>query len=183
MEIITTALKDLLIIKPKVFEDDRGYFMESFKQSFIEENFPGIKFIQENESKSNYGVLRGLHFQTAPYEQTKLVRVVKGKVLDIAVDLRKGSETYGKWESFILSSSNKKQLLIPKGMAHGFVVLSKTAVFSYKVDNVYSPGHESGIIYNDPNLNIDWKLSHSKLIISKKDKLLKTIEDLKATKL
>jgi len=169
MEIIKTSIQGLFIIKPKVFFDERGYFLESFKEDFFKKNFPEIHFIQNNESKSSYGVLRGLHFQKPPFEQTKLVRVIKGKILDIAVDLRKDSLTFGKYESIILSGNNKKQFLIPKEFAHGFVVLSKTAIVSYKVDNIYSPDHESGIIYNDQNLNIDWKLNNQDLTISKKD--------------
>lgn len=169
MEIVKTSIEGLVIIQPKVFQDERGYFMESFKESFIKENFPDIHFIQDNESKSSYGVLRGLHFQKPPYEQTKLVRVVNGEVLDVAVDLRKNSLTYGKWESVILSSENKKQFLIPRGFAHGFVVLSKTAVFFYKVDNPYSPEHDCGIIYDDNKLNINWKIPKSDIILSKKD--------------
>lgn len=169
MEIINTSIENLVIIQPKVFIDERGYFMESYKESFIKSNFPELKFVQDNESVSTYGVLRGLHFQQAPHEQTKLVRVIEGEVLDVAVDLRKGSKSYGKYESIILSGSNKKQFLIPKGFAHGFVVLSDKAIFSYKVDNYYRPESDSGIIWNDPNLNIDWKISKNKLRISKKD--------------
>lgn len=172
MEIIETSIKDLLIIQPKIFEDERGYFMEAFKESFIKENFPKIKFIQDNESKSSYGVLRGLHYQVPPYEQTKLVRVITGKVLDVALDLRPKSDTYGKWESIILSDINKKQFLIPKGFAHGFIVLSETAILSYKVDNPYAPDYESGINFNDDNLKIDWKLSQEEIIINNRDKNL-----------
>ncbi|MBD0404480.1 dTDP-4-dehydrorhamnose 3,5-epimerase [Flammeovirga sp. EKP202] len=172
MKITETKIKDLVIIEPKVFEDDRGYFMESFKQGWFEENFPHIKFIQENESKSNYGVLRGLHFQKPPFEQTKLVRVIQGEVLDVAVDLRKNSPTYGQHESIILSSDNKKQFLVPRGFAHGFIVLSESAIFSYKVDNPYAPDHDSGILWNDSNLNIDWLLQQDDIKLSKKDMLL-----------
>ena len=178
MEITKTSIEGLLIIKPKVFEDDRGYFMESYKDSFIKESFPDIHFVQDNESKSSYGVLRGLHFQKPPFEQTKLVRVIQGEVLDVAVDLRKDSETYGKWESIILSGENKKQFLVPKGFAHGFVVLSDTAIFSYKVDNIYAPDYDSGIIYNDQDLNIDWRLSKDDIIISEKDKSLSNFKSL-----
>lgn len=177
MEIINTSIEGLAIIQPKVFEDERGYFMESFKESFFKESFPDIHFIQDNESKSSYGVLRGLHFQKSPYEQTKLVRVVKGKVLDVAVDLRKNSSTYCKWESFILSEENKHQLLIPKGFAHGFVVLSNEAILSYKVDNPYSPESDSGIRYNDVKLAIDWKVQPSDLIISPKDRSLNSLNE------
>ena len=175
MEIIKTSIEGLVIIQPKVFEDERGYFMESYKESFIKENFPDIHFIQDNESKSCYGVLRGLHFQKPPFDQTKLVRVIDGEVLDVAVDLRKGSLTYGKWVSILLSGKNKKQLFIPKGFAHGYIVLSKNALFSYKVDNLYSPDHETGIIYNDTNLNIDWKIPKKNILISKKDQNLNSL--------
>lgn len=173
MEIIKTSIKGLVIIEPKVFTDERGYFMESYKESFIEENFPNIHFIQDNESKSSYGVLRGLHFQRPPFEQTKLVRVIQGKVLDVAVDLRKESDTYGKWKSIILTGENKKQFLIPKGFAHGFVVLSEEAIFAYKVDNPYAPEFDSGIIYNDETLNINWRINNKDLSISSKDSKLK----------
>ena len=172
MEIIKTSIEGLVIIEPKVFEDERGYFMESFKESFIYENFPDLKFIQDNESKSSYGVLRGLHFQKPPFEQTKLVRVIEGEVLDVAVDLRKNSSTYGKWESIILSGENKKQFLIPKGFAHGFIVLSDYAIVSYKVDNAYAPNHESGILWNDNQLNINWGINSQKIVVSKKDENL-----------
>jgi len=179
VEIIKTSIEGLVIIQPKVFQDERGYFMESYKESFIEENFPGVKFIQDNESKSSFGVLRGLHFQKAPYEQTKLVRVVKGKVQDIAVDLRKDSPTFGKYESVILSSDNKKQLLIPKGFAHGFVTLSDEAVISYKVDNIYASEFDSGVIYNDKTISIDWKMEKQDIILSEKDLSLRTFLNVK----
>ena len=172
MEIVKTSIEGLVIIQPKVFEDERGYFMESYKESFIKENFPETHFIQDNESRSTYGVLRGLHFQKPPFEQTKLVRVIEGEVLDVAVDLRKNSPTYGKWESIILSGDNKKQFFIPKGFAHGFVVLTNSAIFCYKVDNVYSQEHESGINYQDKSLNIDWVVKEEDIIISSKDKML-----------
>ena len=146
--------------------------MESFKSSFIKENFPNIQFIQDNESKSSFGVLRGLHYQKPPFEQTKLVRVIEGEVLDVAVDLRKNSPTFGNWESVILSGDNKKQFFIPKGFAHGFVVLSKEAIFSYKVDNYYSPQHETGIRYDQKDLNINWILPKSSITISSKDREL-----------
>jgi dTDP-4-dehydrorhamnose 3,5-epimerase len=175
MEIVKSSIKGLIIIQPRVFEDERGYFMESFKESFIEENFPDIHFIQDNESKSTYGVLRGLHFQKPPFEQTKLVRVIDGKILDVAVDLRKDSPTYGKWESLILSGDNKKQFLIPRGFAHGFVVLSDSAIVSYKVDNVYAPEYESGILWNDSILNIDWRIGREHVKVSAKDKKLQKL--------
>jgi dTDP-4-dehydrorhamnose 3,5-epimerase len=180
MEIIKTSIEGLVVIQPRVFEDERGYFMESYKESFIKENFPDINFIQDNESKSTYGVLRGLHFQKPPFEQTKLVRVIEGEVLDIAVDIRKDSITYGKWESIILSGENKKQFLIPRGFAHGFVVLSKEAIFSYKVDNLYSIQHESGIIYNDPILDINWMIDEKNINISNKDQNLPLVKDLES---
>jgi len=179
MEIIKTNIEGLVIIKPKVYEDERGYFMESFKESFIKKNFPNINFIQDNESKSSFGVLRGLHFQSPPFDQTKLVRVIKGKVLDVAVDLRKNSKTFGKWESVILSGKNKKQLLIPKGFAHGFIVHSNKAIFSYKVDTPYKKESEKGIIYNDKSLNIDWGIDEKEIIISQKDLNLKEFKSLK----
>lgn len=174
MEIINTKINDLVIIKPKLFEDNRGYFMESYKQTFIDQNFSKINFIQENESKSDFGVFRGLHFQKPPFEQTKLVRVIRGKVLDIALDLRKKSPTYGKYESVILSSENKKQLFIPKGFAHGFLVLSEIAILQYKVDNVYSPVHEDGINFKDKNLNLLLPITNDKIKVSTKDLLLKS---------
>lgn len=175
MEIVKTSIDDLVIIQPKVFEDERGYFMESYKESFIEKNFPDVKFIQDNESKSSFGVLRGLHFQKPPFEQTKLVRVIKGKVQDIAVDLRKDSPTFGKYESVVLSDENKKQLFIPKGFAHGFLTLSEEAILSYKVDNPYDPDSDSGIIFNDPALKINWTIPKSDMELSKKDKNLPLI--------
>lgn len=178
MDIINTSIEGLVILQPKVFEDERGYFMESYKESFIKENFPNIQFIQDNESKSTYGVLRGLHFQRPPFEQTKLVRVIDGYVLDVAVDLRKKSPTYGKWESIILSGNNKKQFFIPKGFAHGFVVLSKEAIFSYKVDNIYAPNYDSGIKYNDPKININWILDPNEIIVSNKDSSLSPFDEL-----
>ena len=173
MEILKTSIEDLLVLQPIIFQDQRGYFMEAYKETFIKENFSDIHFIQDNESRSSYGVLRGLHFQKPPYEQTKLVRVIEGKVLDVAVDLRIKSATYGKWESVILSGDNKKQFLIPKGFAHGFVILSEYAIFSYKVDNPYSPNHEDGIRYDNPKLNIDWKINNEDIILSDRDKKLK----------
>lgn len=147
--------------------------MEAYKETFIKENFSDIHFIQDNESRSSYGVLRGLHFQKPPYEQTKLVRVIEGKVLDVAVDLRLKSATYGKWESVILSGDNKKQFLIPKGFAHGFVILSEYAILSYKVDNPYLPDYEDGLRYDNPKLNIDWKIDNKDIILSDRDKKLK----------
>jgi len=169
MEITKTSIEGLVIIQPNVFNDDRGYFMEAFKESIFKSEFPHINFVQDNESKSSYGVLRGLHFQKAPYEQTKLVRVIHGEVLDIAVDIRTNSSTFGKYESIVLSGANKKQFLIPKGFAHGFVVLSETAILNYKVDNYYDPKSDNGIIWNDTDLSIDWKVDTCDLKISEKD--------------
>ena len=172
MEIIKTSIEGLVIIQPKVFEDERGYFMESYKESVIKENFPDINFIQDNESKSSYGVLRGLHFQKPPFEQTKLVRVIEGEVLDVAVDLRKESPTYGKWESVALSGDNKNQLFIPKGFAHGFVVMSNEAIFSYKVDTPYKKEFEFGIRLDDNSLNIDWEIDLKSIKLNRKDNIL-----------
>ena len=166
-----TNLKDCFLIKPEVFKDDRGYFFECFNQDkFSKAIGKKFHFVQDNESKSTYGVLRGLHFQLPPYAQTKLVRVVRGEVLDVAVDLRKDSPTYGHHTSVILNEENKHQLLIPRGFAHGYAVLSKTAVFVYKIDNLYSPEHESGINWCDKDLDIDWELKPSEVILSEKDK-------------
>lgn len=169
MKIVTTTIQDLVIIQPDVFQDARGYFMESYKQLWFQENFPEIHFIQDNESKSEYGVLRGLHFQHPPYAQAKLVRVIEGKVLDVAVDLRQNSPTFGKHESVVLSAENKTQFLVPRGFAHGFLVLSDTAIFSYKVDNVYAPKHDAGLLWNDPSLGIDWGVPEKDIKLSAKD--------------
>ena len=166
-----THIKGLLIITPTVFEDDRGYFFESYnKYSFKKETDLDINFVQDNESKSSYGTLRGLHYQTGDFAQAKLVRVLSGNVLDIAVDIREGSPTYGQYFSIELSDLNKKQLFIPRGFAHGFVVLSEIAIFSYKCDNFYNKKSEGGIIYNDSTINIDWKIPETKYILSEKDK-------------
>ncbi|MDT0677700.1 dTDP-4-dehydrorhamnose 3,5-epimerase [Autumnicola musiva] len=170
MKFIRTEIPEVVICEPKVFEDHRGYFFESFSKKLLEE-FVGHKlhFCQDNESKSSYGVLRGLHFQKPPFTQAKLVRVIEGKILDVAVDVRQGSPTFGNYFSIELSSENKKQLFVPRGFAHGFVVLSSTAVFSYKCDNYYSPEHDSGVLYNDQELTIDWKIPEQDLILSEKD--------------
>lgn len=177
MNIIKTEIRDLIIIEPSLFKDSRGYFFESFNQEKFKKEVADVNFIQDNESKSTFGVLRGLHFQKPPFEQAKLVRCIQGEVLDVAVDLRINSETFGKHVSVVLSEENKKQFFIPRGFAHGFVVLSESATFAYKVDNVYSPNHDSGIIWNDPTLNIDWKIDSNKLIISDKDKNLLNLLD------
>lgn len=176
MEIKKTKIEGLFILEPKVFGDDRGYFIEAYKESFFKENFPKLKFNQVNESKSSKGVLRGIHFQKPPLDQTKLCRVILGEVLDVAVDLRKDSQTYGMYESFRLSGDNKKQLLIPSGFGHGFVVLSDFAVFQYYVDNPYSPEHEDGLIYNDADLNIDWEIDNSLIKLSERDNFLDTLK-------
>tara|TARA_B100000925_G_C21996780_1_gene469300 strand:+ start:583 stop:1131 length:549 start_codon:yes stop_codon:yes gene_type:complete len=172
MIFVETSFDGLYVVKPKVHEDERGYFMESFKSILFEEKFPTINFIQENESSSSRGVLRGLHFQLPPYEQTKLVRVIKGEVLDVVVDLRKNSQSFGKHYKIKLSEMNKKMLLVPKGFAHGFLVLSESAIFSYKVDNYYAPEYDCGIVYNDKDLNIDWGNNHNDIKLSKKDRNL-----------
>ena len=169
MKIITTEFDNLFILEPKVIEDERGYFMESYSQKTLSENGIGIDFVQDNQSKSRKGVLRGLHFQNALHAQTKLVRVLSGSILDIVVDLRRGKSTFGKHFNLELSSDNQKQLLVPKGFAHGFLVLSETATFFYKCDNYYNKESEGGIIYNDPTLNIDWGSETTNWIISEKD--------------
>jgi dTDP-4-dehydrorhamnose 3,5-epimerase len=172
MTFIRTAIPDVIIIEPKVHGDDRGYFVETFRGDKLEE-FLGYKigFCQDNESKSSRGVLRGLHYQLPPHAQTKLVRVIQGRVLDVAVDIRKGSPTFGLHVSVELSSENKKQMLVPRGFAHGFVVLEDDTVFAYKVDNYYSPECDRGIAFDDVALNIDWLVPHNELNLSAKDKV------------
>lgn len=176
MKAIETPLHHLFIIEPTVFEDDRGYFFESYNKSKLAREKIDIDFVQDNQSKSSFGVIRGLHYQLNPRAQTKLVRVLEGAIYDVAVDVRKNSPTYGKWFGIELSSSNKKQLLIPQGFAHGFSVLSETAIVFYKCDEFYSPESDAGIIYNDPQLNIDWKIPADKIILSEKDKQLPNFE-------
>ena len=170
MNIIETALPGVLIVEPKVFGDTRGYFFESWNQAAYEAAGITNKWIQDNESKSVSGVLRGLHYQAAPYTQAKIVRAIAGAVLDVAVDIRKGSPTYGKHVAVELSAENKRQLYIPRGFAHGFAVLSDEAVFAYKCDNVYMPSAERGIIFNDPALGIDWRIAPDRILLSEKDK-------------
>ena len=172
MKFINTKISDLIIIEPTVYEDTRGYFFESYNQKKFEEVVGKISFVQDNESKSSKGVLRGLHFQKPPFDQAKLVRCIKGKVLDVAVDLRKGSKTYGQHVSLELSCKNKKQLFIPRGFAHGFLVLSESAIFAYKVDNIYAPDYDEGICWNDSILNISWGIDESKILVSEKDSKL-----------
>ena len=169
MEIEKTAIEGLLIIKPRVFEDARGYFFESFSQRDFEAQVGKVNFVQDNESMSSYGVMRGLHFQRPPYTQSKLVRCVKGAVLDVAVDIRKGSPTYGQHVAIELSEQNKLQFFIPHGFAHGFSVLTETAVFQYKCDNFYTPQADDGISILDQSLGIDWRIPVEKAILSEKD--------------
>lgn len=177
MYFIETNLKDCFILEPKVFEDERGYFMESFNQKTFNDGIGhNVTFVQDNQSFSTRGVLRGLHYQCGEHAQAKLVRVLTGEVLDVAVDIRPNSETYGQSFSILLSAENSKQLYIPRGFAHGFIVLSETATFFYKCDNLYNKESEGGVIYNDPTLNIDWRMAEKEFIISEKDKVLPTIE-------
>ena len=179
MEIIKTPLADCFVLKPAVFTDARGYFMESFnEQNFNRLANLNVHFVQDNQSFSSYGVLRGLHFQKAEHAQAKLVRVLKGEVLDVAVDLREGSATYGQHHSVILSEENKLQFFVPRGFAHGFVVLSEQAEFFYKCDNYYNKESEGGLHFSDPDLNIDWKVPADQLVISEKDAILPFLSEL-----
>lgn len=178
MEIIKTPIKDLIIIQPRVFPDARGFFFETYNEERYREVGITNKFVQDNMSKSSYGVVRGLHFQKPPYTQAKLVQVIEGAVLDVAVDLRSGSETYGQWYAVELSADNHLQFLVPRGFAHGFSVLSETAVFSYKCDNFYNPSSEGGVIFNDPDLNIDWRIPADKMVFSDKDMKHPQLKDL-----
>lgn len=177
MKVEQTSIEGLVVIEPEIFYDSRGYFFESYNQNLFIKKLGDFKFVQDNESKSFKGVLRGFHFQKPPFEQAKLVRCIEGEVLDVALDLRKNSSTYGKHEKVILSGDNKKQFFIPRGFAHAFLVLSETAIFSYKVDNIYAPQSDSGIIWNDPSLLINWGIDDSKLIISEKDKSLGVLKN------
>lgn len=169
MNIIKTSIEEVFVIEPKVFSDERGYFFESFSKEKFNE-ICNTNFVQENESKSVFGVVRGLHFQKPPYAQSKLVRVVKGKVLDVVVDIRKGSPTFGKHVAVELSEENKNQIFVPRGFAHGFSVLSDTAILQYKCDNYYNPSSEGSILWNDASLEINWELPKGKIILSEKDK-------------
>lgn len=169
MKVIKTAIEDVVIIEPDVFGDARGYFFESYSQKKFDEQVRPVKFVQDNESKSKYGVLRGLHFQKGKDAQSKLVRVVKGRVLDVAVDIRKGSPTFGKYVSVELTEDNHRQLFVPRGFAHGFSVLSEEAIFQYKCDNLYAPQSEGAIAWNDPEIGIDWKLPAEDVLLSAKD--------------
>ena len=171
MDIIKTDIEGVVVLKPRVFEDDRGYFFESYSKREFDKMVRPVDFVQDNQSKSSYGVLRGLHYQKWPFCQSKLVRVIKGKVLDVAVDIRKNSPTFGKSVAVELSAENRLMLFIPRGFAHGFSVLSEEAVFQYKCDEFYHPESEGGIAWNDPALNIDWKLPADSIILSEKDKV------------
>ena len=177
MEVIKTDIEGVVIIEPRIFNDDRGYFYESFSQREFEEKVCKTVFVQDNQSKSGYGVVRGLHFQKPPFCQSKLVRCIKGKVLDVAVDIRKGSPTFGKYVAVELSEENHRQFFVPRGFAHGFAVLSDEAVFQYKCDNFYNKASEGAVAWNDESLAIDWKIDVEKIILSEKDKLNKPIAE------
>lgn len=178
MNFIKTNISGVVIIEPQVFGDDRGYFLESFNQKEFEKHVEKIEFVQDNESKSSKGVLRGLHFQKPPYTQAKLLRCIDGEVLDVAVDLRKDSPTYKHYLSFVLSGENKKQIFVPKGFAHGFAVLSDSATIAYKVDQYYAPEYDSGIAWNDEEIAIDWGICADEIQLSEKDKSLKPLAEI-----
>ena len=178
MNVIQTEIQGLVIIEPRIFGDSRGYFFESFSERNFKELVADVDFVQDNESKSSYGVVRGLHFQKPPYTQSKLVRVVKGRVLDVAVDLRKGSPTYGKHVAVELTEDNHRQFFVPRGFAHGFAVLSEEAIFQYKCDNYYAPQSEGAVAWNDPDLGIDWGLPVEDAILSEKDLKHPNLKDL-----
>lgn len=177
MEYIETEIKGVWIIEPRVFKDSRGYFMEAWKREEFESHVGKVDFVQDNESKSSYGVLRGLHYQKGEFSQAKLVRVIKGRVLDVAVDIRKSSPTFGKHVMVELSEDNKRQLYIPRGFAHGFLVLSDEAIFTYKVDNIYSPSNEASIRWNDETLGIEWPIEKADVVTSEKDLNGKTLQE------
>ncbi len=177
MDIIKTAIDGVVIIEPRLFKDERGYFFESFSQKEFEEKVCKTVFVQDNESKSSYGVLRGLHFQKPPFAQSKLVRVVRGAVLDVAVDIRKGSLTFGKHVAVELTAENHRQFFIPRGFAHGFSVLSQEVVFQYKCDNYYAPQSEGALAWDDPDLGIDWRIPAAEIVLSKKDKAHPRLKD------
>ena len=177
MNIIKTEIEGLVIVEPRIFRDDRGYFYESFSQREFEENVCRTTFVQDNQSMSSYGVVRGLHFQKPPFCQSKLVRCIKGAVLDVAVDIRKGSPTFGKYVAVELTEDNHRQFFVPRGFAHGFAVLSEEAVFQYKCDNFYCKESEGSVAWNDPQLAIDWRIPADKVLLSEKDKLSKNIAD------
>ena len=177
MEVIKTDIEGVVIIEPRIFKDARGYFFESYSQKKFNELVREVKFVQDNESKSSYGVIRGLHFQLPPHAQSKLVRCVKGKVLDVVVDIRKGSPTYGQHVAVELSEENHRQMFIPRGFAHGFAVLSERAVFQYKCDEYYAPGSEAAIAWDDQDLNIDWKVPAEDVVLSAKDRNHPTLKE------
>ena len=170
MPFTETPLKGLLLFEPQIWGDERGYFFEAYNEKVFHENGITARFVQDNQARSSYGVLRGLHYQLEPFAQAKLVRVLEGEVLDVVVDIREGSPTYGQHYSVRLSAENKRQLFVPRGFAHGYVVLSPTAEFFYKCDNFYSKAHEGALLYNDPQLNIDWQIDLDQVILSEKDK-------------
>lgn len=178
MNVIETDIDGLVIIEPRVFGDSRGYFFESFSERDFKREVADVDFVQDNESKSSYGVVRGLHFQKPPYAQAKLVRVVKGKVLDVAVDLRKESPTFGRYVAMELSEENHRQMFIPRGFAHGFSVLSEEVIFQYKCDNYYAPQSEGAVAWDDPDLDIDWKIPAEKVLLSEKDKKHPRLKDI-----
>jgi len=180
MKIINTPIKDLVIFEPKIFNDNRGYFFESYNKKLLAKFSFIANFIQDNEAMSYRGVLRGFHFQHPPFDQAKLVRCIKGEILDVVIDIRTKSKTYGKHFKIVLSEKNKKQLFIPRGFAHAYLVLSQEAIFSYKVDNKFSPDHNGGIIWNDKDLEIDWEFDNSKIVTSEKDKNLISFNNLKS---
>lgn len=177
MNVVKTSIDGVVIIEPRIFEDERGYFYESFSQREFEEKVCNTVFVQDNQSKSTYGVIRGLHFQRPPYAQSKLVRCVSGKVLDVVVDIRKNSPTFGKFVAVELSGENHRQLFIPRGFAHGYAVLSDEAVFQYKCDNFYNKESEGAIAWNDPEINIDWLLPADKVVLSAKDRMNKKLSE------
>ena len=177
MKLTLTPIKDLVVIEPRVFGDERGYFYEAYNKNTFHELGLDYDFVQDNQSFSKKGVLRGLHFQKK-YPQAKLVRVIEGEVFDVAVDLRKDSPTYGKWYGVVLSGENKKMFMIPRGFAHGFLVLSETAIFSYKCDDFYHPNDEGGIIYNDPTIGVEWPKIDCDIVLSGKDKLHPTLKEI-----
>jgi len=177
MPFIKTGIPGLLVFEPKVFEDNRGYFFESYNQNIFQQEGIGIRFVQDNQARSSYGVVRGLHFQKDPFAQTKLIRVLSGSIIDVAVDIRKGSPTYGHAYTILLSAENKKQLLVPKGFAHGYSVISETAEVFYKCDEFYHKEAEGGISFNDPSLKIDWQIPADKMIVSEKDQQYNLLEN------
>lgn len=179
MNYLSTALSGVFILEPRVYCDSRGYFMETYQKDSFDEYIGETHFIQDNESKSSYGVLRGLHYQKGEYAQAKLVRVIKGKVLDVAVDIRPGSPTYGQHVAVELTEDNKRQLFIPRGFAHGFLVLSEEVIFCYKVDNIYAPQAEGSVLYNDPEIGIDWPITPEDIILSAKDQNAPLLKDIR----